>query len=75
MGAVANLAMELAGTVSPVHDLNASTDSLDTKSKDKKVDLALYKVRFFMAPPTALMTPQILGRIAFFTARKLIGFT
>ncbi|KAL5526456.1 hypothetical protein ACEPAF_8179 [Sanghuangporus sanghuang] len=41
---------------------------------DKEVDAALYKVRFFMAPQTALMTPYMMSKILLFQLRKKLGF-
>lgn len=41
--------------------------------QDKEIDNALYKVRFFMAPPTALMTPYLLSKVLLFTIRKKLG--
>ena len=44
-----------------------------TPYKDDRVDAALYKVRFFMAPPQALFKPQLLLKYAVFALRKQLG--
>ncbi|KAH8117861.1 hypothetical protein DFH11DRAFT_1503246 [Phellopilus nigrolimitatus] len=40
---------------------------------DKTVDSVMYKVRMFMAPPTAMLAPSILGKIILFAARQKLG--
>ncbi|KAL5526452.1 hypothetical protein ACEPAF_8175 [Sanghuangporus sanghuang] len=40
---------------------------------DKEADSVLYKVRFFMAPHTALLTPHMLSKMLLFHIRKTLG--
>ncbi|KAI5116397.1 hypothetical protein M0805_005865 [Coniferiporia weirii] len=46
---------------------------MDLAGLDGEVDAALYKVRFFLAPATALLAPRLLVKILLFAARRKLG--
>ena len=71
-----NIVMEIAKTVSYLSDTFTSTliCSIVYFDQDDKVDASLLRVRCFLAPPTDLMHPSILAKVALFWIRRQLVF-
>lgn len=52
----------------------ALIQALSRREQDDQVNAALWKVRCFLAPPTALFHPLIMGKVASFWLKQQINF-